>query len=177
MFLRAGAFVLLAFGLAACAAPQSEMAPAPIGSVEKDAKISCVPFARDHSNVKLYGDAWTWWDQAAGKYAEGHQPVLGSVMVLTGYAGPEHGHVAVVRQVISAREIRVDHANWLNDGAIYLDDPVMDVSPANDWSEIRVFNIQTAAWGGRTYAVQGFIGGAPSLEEPDPISRLLSANS
>src|ERR1051326_1992301 len=176
MFLRLGALVLLLFGLAACAAPQTEFATT-IGTVEKDARISCVPFARDHSQVKLYGDAWTWWDQAAGKYPEGHQPSLGAVMVLTGYAGPEHGHVAVVRQVISSRQTRVDHANWLNDGAIYLDDPVMDVSPANDWSQIRVFNIQTALWGSRTYAVQGFIGGQPVQRQDDPIGRPLSANS
>jgi hypothetical protein len=178
MALRLIALAMLAFGLAACAAPPSEQTSAPvIGSVEKDARISCVPFARDHSQVKLYGDAWTWWDQAAGKYAQGHEPSLGSVMVLTGYAGPEHGHVAVVRQVISPREIRVDHANWLNDGAIYFDDPVMDVSAANDWSEIRVFNIQTALWGNRTYAVQGFIGGRPQPAPDDQIARLLSENS
>jgi len=178
MVWRIGALVLLAFGLAACAAPQSELASLPPpGQMQKDARISCVPYAREHSQVKLYGDAWTWWDRAAGKYSESHAPSPGAVMVLTGYAGPEHGHVAVVRQVISAREIRVDHANWLNDGAIYLDDPVMDVSAANDWSQIRVFNIQTGAWGARNYAVQGFIGGQSPFSAPDPIGRLLSANS
>ena len=81
-------------------------------------------------------------------------------MVLTGYAGPERGHLAVVRQIVSPREIRVDHANWLNDGAIYLDDPVQDVSRWNDWSMVRVYNIKTGAWGGKVYPVQGFIGGA-----------------
>jgi hypothetical protein len=80
-------------------------------------------------------------------------------MVLTGYAGPERGHVAVVRNIISTREIRVDHANWLDDGAIYLNDPVEDVSAENDWSEVRVYNIKTGGWGGKVYLVQGFIGG------------------
>ena len=68
-------------------------------------------------------------------------------MVLIGYAGPERGHVAVVRPLISAREIHVDHANWLDDGAIYLDDPVEDVSADNDWSQVRVWNIKTGGWG------------------------------
>jgi hypothetical protein len=33
----------------------------------------------------------------------------------------------------------------------------MDVSQSNDWSAVRVFNIQTGAWGGNVYPVQGFI--------------------
>jgi surface antigen len=117
----------------------------------------CAPFARDHSSVKLYGDAWTWWDQAAGKFQRGARPESGAVMVLTGYAGPERGHLAVVQKIISLREIRVDHANWLDDGSIFLDDPVADVSAGNDWSEVRVWNIRTGAWGGNIYPVQGFI--------------------
>jgi hypothetical protein len=63
----------------------------------------------------------------------------------------------VVQQIISPREIRVDHANWLDDGSIYLNDPVADVSEDNDWSEVRVWNIRTGAWGGNIYPVQGFI--------------------
>src|SRR6185437_3160120 len=82
--------------------------------------VQCAPYAREHSQVKLYGDAWTWWDQAAGKFQRGATPEQGAVMVLTGYAGPEHGHLAVVQKIISPREIRVDHANWLNDGSVYL---------------------------------------------------------
>ena len=84
--------------------------------------LQCVPYAREHSAVKLYGDAWTWWDKAAGKFSRQFTPQTGAVLVLMGYAGPERGHVAVVRSTISAREIHVDHANWLGDGAIYLVD-------------------------------------------------------
>ena len=123
-----------------------------------DTPLQCVPFARDHSQVALYGDAYTWWDQAAGRFARGDSPKTGAVMVLNNYAGPNRAHVAVVREIVDAREIRIDHANWLDDGAIYLDDPVRDVSPDNDWSEVRVFNLKTRAWGGKTYSVQGFIG-------------------
>jgi surface antigen len=119
--------------------------------------VQCAPFARDHSQVKIYGDAWTWWDQAAGRYPRAATPEQGAVMVLLGYAGPERGHVAVVEKIISPREIRVDHANWLDDGSVFLNDPVVDVSADNDWSEIRVWNIKTGAWGGNIYPVQGFI--------------------
>ena len=120
--------------------------------------LQCVPFARDHSGIKIYGDAYTWWDKAAGKYPRAGLPESGAVMVLNNYAGPTHGHVAVVRQLVGPREIRVDHANWLNDGAIYLNDPVQDVSSDNDWSVVRVFNLRAGAWGSRLYPVQGFIG-------------------
>ena len=119
--------------------------------------LQCVPFARDHSGIKIFGDAYTWWDQAAGKFARGATPQAGAVMVLTGYAGPTRGHVAVVQKIVSPREIRVDHANWLDDGSVFINDPVVDVSPDNDWTAVRVWNIKTGAWGGNTYPVQGFI--------------------
>ena len=120
--------------------------------------LNCVPFARENSSVKIFGDAVTWWDQASGRYARLEEPALGSVMVLHNYAGPKHGHLAVVRTLVNSREIRVDHANWLTDGAVYINDPVVDVSQANDWSQVRVWNIPNNAWGSRVYAVQGFIG-------------------
>ena len=103
-----------------------------VQSVPGQKPLQCVPYAREHSQVKIYGDAWTWWDQAAGKYERGLKPASGHVMVLHNYAGPNHGHVAVVRRIVSSREIRIDHANWLNDGSIYVNNPVVDVSPAND---------------------------------------------
>jgi hypothetical protein len=137
---------------------------------EGQSPLECAPFARDHSQVKIYGDAWTWWDQAAGRYARGSAPEEGAVMVLLGYAGPERGHVAVVEKIVSPREIRVDHANWLDDGSVYLNDPVVDVSPNNDWSEIRVWNIKAGAWGGNIYPVQGFI--LPNREDKERIARL-----
>jgi hypothetical protein len=66
--------------------------------------------------------------------------------------------VAVVTAVDSLREIRIDHANWLDDGLIYRDDPVIDVSPDNDWSQVRVWNTRASVLGTRTYVVRGFIG-------------------
>jgi surface antigen len=153
--------VIMAPSLAGCASTFSDN-PLPSESgrnlVEGSREpVQCAPYARDHSQVKIYGDAWTWWDQAAGHYARASAPEAGAVMVLLGYAGPERGHVAVVERIVSPREIRVDHANWLDDGSVFINDPVVDVSADNDWSEIRVWNIKTGAWGGNVYPVQGFI--------------------
>ena len=108
---------------------------------------------------EIYGDAWTWWDKAAGKFPREAAPESGAVLVLTGLcrtrARPCRGGA---RACVQSREIRVDHANWLGDGAIYLDDPVADVSENNDWSQVRVWNIRTGGWGIKIYPVQGFIG-------------------
>ena len=168
---KLAAVALLALALEGCAGTRDVMdygeAPAPLPREQAQAQVQedthkplqCVPYARDHSDVKIHGDAYTWWNQAAGKYPRGSEPAPGSVMVLYNYAGPNRGHVAVVRDQVSPREIRVDHANWLDDGAIYINDPVEDVSSENDWSLVRVFNLKTGAWGGRVYPVQGFIGG------------------
>ena len=125
-----------------------------------------MPYAREHSAIKIYGDAYTWWDKAEGKYPRGAAPEAGAVMVLHDYAGPDHGHVAVVRQVVSAREIRVDHANWLDDGSIYVNDPVEDVSADNDWSLVRVFNHQDRRLGRQALSGQGFIGGKRRASRP-----------
>lgn len=125
--------------------------------------MECAVYARLHSTVKITGDAYTWWAKAAPLYERGYSPRLGAVLVLHDYAGPKRAHLAVVRAMVSSREIRVDHANWLNDGAIFINNPVRDVSPDNDWSQVRVWNIRSGAWGTRIYSVQGFIG-------PDPVS-------
>jgi CHAP domain len=162
-----GSFVRLAAAAAFCAllagcagAPSYTYSDAERGSdvTVPGSPLQCVPYARAHSGVALYGDAYTWWDQAAGRFARSASPKVGAVMVLNGYAGADRAHVAVVRDIQDARDIRVDHANWLNDGAVYLDDPVRDVSPDNDWSQVRVYNLKADAWGVRIYSVQGFIG-------------------
>jgi len=168
---------LFALGLEGCATsvmtyddPPMPPAPGP-AIVDKDshAPLQCVPYAREQSGIDIHGDAYTWWDKAAGNYPRGSLPEPGTVMVLHNYAGPAHGHLAVVRQVVGPREIRVDHANWLNDGSIYVNDPVQDVSSANDWSVVRVFNLKAGAWGSRLYPVQGFIGawGRQQQDRPD----------
>jgi surface antigen len=161
--------VLMALALSGCASDDvmqySQMPHKPGQSVvqaENQKPVQCAPYAREHSKIKIFGDAYTWWDKASGRYPRGAAPKAGSILVLHDYAGPTNGHVAVVRGLISAREIRVDHANWLNDGSIYVNDPVMDVSADNDWSAVRVYNLKTGGWGSKVYPVQGFIGSGSS---------------
>lgn len=136
------------------APPESPDQP---GYVQPGQPLSCVPYARQASGIGIFGDAYTWWDQANGRYAREAIPRSGALLVLIGYAGPKRAHLAYVTRIVSAREIRVDHANWLNDGNIYLNSPVIDISAANDWTEVRVWNNRDGHLGLKTYSVQGFI--------------------
>ena len=160
-FVRLAAATAFCALLAGCADAPSSIPPSSYDDADvttPNAPLQCAPYAREHSQVALYGDAYTWWDQAAGRFARDASPKPGAVMVLTNYAGPSRAHVAVVREIVDGREIRIDHANWLGDGAITVNDPVRDVSSDNDWSQVRVYNAKTEAWGSRIYTVQGFIG-------------------
>jgi surface antigen len=149
--------------LAPAEAVADEAAPLEAPAVHRlSARLQCVPYAREESGVELRGNASTWWAQARGMYVRTKTPDSGNVMVMRGYRNPGRGHVAVVRQVLSDRSIIVDHANWLNSGEVTLNVPIVDVSPRNDWSQVRVWHIPTQSWGVRVYNVQGFI-------EPKPV--------
>lgn len=172
---KLAAAALLALSLEGCAGNVMDynQTPMPLEhsqttvEIDDHQPLQCVPYAREHSGIQIYGDAYTWWDRAAGKYPRGSLPEPGAVMVLSNYAGANRGHVAVVRRLVGPREIRIDHANWLDDGSIYVNDPVEDVSSDNDWSLVRVFNLKTGGWGGKLYPVQGFIGSEGGKEDPD----------
>ena len=176
-FRHLAVLALVCLGLCGCVGGNADLddddsgpAPSSLSQPQRSADgglLQCVPYARDHSAVTIYGDAYTWWDKAAGRFARSSLPSEGAVMVLFNYAGPNRGHVAVVREILDARTIKVDHANWLDDGAIYTDNPVRDESPDNDWSVVRVFNLKTGAWGRRLYPVQGFIGPGPDSGDSD----------
>ena len=120
----------------------------------KGIKVWCVPFARDASGVEIKGNAGTWWRQAKDKYARGHDPVIGSVMAFSSSRKLPMGHVAVVSQVMSDREILVDHANW-SPSKVSLGMKVVDVSTKGDWSAVRVASNGSSL--GRVYPVDGFI--------------------
>jgi hypothetical protein len=175
-FLQLALAAALGFALSGCASEPDTVTPsdnfaspdndsgARVGAIRRPpSPLQCVPFARQVSGISIFGDANTWWNKAAGRFERGNAPKEGAVMVLAGYAGPNHAHLAVVRELLSAREIKVDHANWFNDGQIYIGDPVRDISPDNNWSLVRIWNIRTNAWGTRDYPVQGFIGPGPDI--------------
>ena len=141
--------ILLALMVAGCGGSRH-------GPGSTASSLECVPYARQMSGVQLYGDAADWWDSAGGHYAKGSDPVPGGVLVLQRTGRLPHGHVAVVRSQRSAREITVDQANWVHH-RITTGEPVIDVSPGNDWSAVRVWWDPIGAMGATTYPANGFI--------------------
>ncbi len=121
----------------------------------------CVTFARFFSGIQLFGDAWTWWQGAAGKYARGFTPDAGSVLVFRPSGPMSRGHVAVVSQVLTDRIIQVTHANWSpiggTRGQVEKDVTVVDVSPGGDWSQVKVWYDPSGDLGARVYPTYGFI--------------------
>jgi surface antigen len=90
-----------------------------------------------------------------GRYRRANTPSVGSVIVM---GGTSAGHVAVVTRVVGPRQIVIDHANWLGRGEIITGALVEDASANNDWSQVRVWNVQTSSMGLRPYPVFGFVG-------------------
>lgn len=128
---------------------------------ELPAYLQCVPYARERSGVKIFGDARTWWDQAAGRYKRGSRPRPGAVMAFRPSGGMTLGHVAAVAKVIDSRTVLLDHANWSpidgRRGQIERGVKAIDASPANDWSEVRVWYAPLQDIGTTAWPVEGFI--------------------
>ncbi|URW76635.1 CHAP domain-containing protein [Sphingomonas donggukensis] len=146
----------------------------------------CVPFAREASGVRIFGDAWTWWDQADGRYPRGHVPKVGAVVAFERSAKLRLGHVAVVSRIVEKRVLMLTHANWSRQngerGHVEQDVTLFDVSPGNDWSEVKVWYRDSDGLGGSTYPVHGFIYGPRagvtrelSAESPDYVASLIDA--
>ena len=113
------------------------LAPGAAEIIAASQPLQCVPFARDLSGLPIRGDAWTWWSAAENRFRRGQTPQVGSVLVLK-------------------RTDRL-HANWLNRGMIHKNVPLVDVSPANDWSEVRFWYVPANYLGGHRYPAHGFI--------------------
>lgn len=131
------------------------------------AGLSCVPYARSVTGISVAGNAWQWWDHAAGIYSRGSVPEPGSVLAFRANGRMRLGHVAVVTRVVNDREILIEHANWGGRG-VTSNVPVVDVSEGNDWTAVRV------AFGGNdgfgsVYPTYGFI-----YDRPDT-GRMLTA--
>ena len=133
----------------------------PINGIGGLPYLQCVPYARQVSGIKIFGDAHTWWDQAAGRYARGTRPRVGAVMSFRPYGSMRLGHVAAVSRVLDSRTVLLRHANWsLIDGRrgqIEDDVRAIDVSDANDWSEVRVWFAPIQALGTTRWPLNGFI--------------------
>lgn len=153
------ALVMTAFALSACASGRGP------GGGQAISGISCAPFARELSGIALYGDAYTWWQQADGSYVRSNRPVLGAALVFMREPRLPTGHVSVVSRMLGTRQIQVTQANWAP-GEVDVDQLVVDVSARNDWSEVKVWWPPIGALGSHGYPTFGFIEpGAPSTRE------------
>lgn len=131
-------------------------------TVTPAAAIQCVQYAREISGINLKGDAWQWWNAATGVYDRGRTPKDGAVLVFTRQGSMRYGHVSVVTRVLSNRLVLVDHANWApartaGRGAVTTAVPVLDVSPKNDWTQVRVWFHPTNDFGTRVYRTDGYV--------------------
>ena len=126
-------------------------APAAAGSYGGN----CALYARNATGIQISGDAGQWWAQAESRYERGHEPAPGAVLVFRPSRFMHHGHVAVVSRIVNAREILVDQANWVP-GHVHTGVSVVDASPANDWSSVRVLELHSQKHG-RESPTFGFI--------------------
>jgi surface antigen len=181
-------FILAAFAvcLGGCSAQPEPVAASPPASESQltfldpaglpKGPLQCVPYARLVTGLPIRGDAWTWWAKADGAYLRGSRPQVGSVLVFKRTQRLQRGHVSVVVRIVNAREILVTHANWSSTpssrGKVTSDVRVTDVSSANDWSEVKVWNEYTGSFG-RTYPTYGFIY-RPAATQPAAVSALPS---
>ncbi|MBX7249382.1 MAG: CHAP domain-containing protein [Caulobacteraceae bacterium] len=118
----------------------------------------CVTFARMFSGIQIFGDAWTWWEQATGKYAKGNVPETGAVLVFKPNGRMTRGHVAVISEVLTDRVVQITHANWGGSrGRVEENVTLVDVSPKGDWSLVRVWHAPSGTLGVTTYPTYGFI--------------------
>lgn len=137
------------------------LALSPAGAAHANTYWQCATFARMFSGIQIFGDAWTWWNQAVGKYGTGDTPQAGSVLVFKRSGIMHDGHVAVVSRVLTDRVIQVTHANWSiidgGRGKVEKDVTVVDVSAKGDWSQVKVWYDPIRDLGNRAYPTYGFI--------------------
>jgi hypothetical protein len=122
--------------------------------------------------VEIFGNAKTWWAQAAGRYDRGSEPKVGAVMAFKPTRSMPLGHVGMVSKIVSDREVLIDHANWSTIGGrrghIERGARVIDVSAAGDWSSVRVWYAPIGDLGRSTYPLHGFIYNKPAAELKKP---------
>lgn len=153
------------------------------GSRAAEAYLECVPFARQMSGIRIYGDAHTWWAQADGRYARGSTPRLGAVMAFRPHRNSKLGHVAAVSRIVDSRTVLISHANWSpidgRRGQIERNVTAIDVSPKNDWSEVRVWYDPAQNLGVTHWPLYGFIyndrpGESDRGTSDDPIAAIIA---
>lgn len=160
------------FALGGCAGESSETRSPVVTLSGASARIDDVAYVKSVTGIAIPGEAWTWWDGSNGRYARGHRPMQTAVLVFRQQQNLPAGHLAIVTKVLSSREVRISHADWASTwatrGRITGNVPVLDVSRANDWTQVRL-------WYGdhgtvdNVYDTYGFVyGGAEPPDQPPP---------
>ena len=107
-------------------------------------------------------------------------PRVGAVMNFRPHANSQLGHVAAVTRIVDSRTVLVSHANWSpidgRRGQIERDVRVIDTSPENDWSTVRVWYAPTAAMGSTDWPLYGFIYNEKPGAVAIPASRIAPAS-
>ncbi|PHI96889.1 hypothetical protein BG621_04060 [Parasaccharibacter apium] len=139
--------------------------------------IQCVAYVRQSTNFNIRGNARDWWGRAEGLYARGQLPEEGAVLSFRPTRRMPLGHVAVVRKQIDSRTILIDQSHW-NSNGISRNVRVVDVSPANDWSAVRVALASNDGRLGSIYPTHGFIYARAEGTRPvrAPIRNVLAKN-
>ncbi|MBS1103709.1 CHAP domain-containing protein [Gluconobacter sp. Dm-62] len=138
--------------------------------------IQCVAYAKTASEVVLHGNARDWWYNAAGVYARGSAPQSGSVLNFRAIRRMPLGHVAVVRSVEDSRTIYIDQSHWASNGVAH-NVRVVDVSPNNDWSAVRVALNDRSGRLGSIYPTYGFIYPHSDNADSSPAPRVVMARA
>jgi hypothetical protein len=125
--------------------------------------VQCVDYIKNNypAYSSMTGNANTWWGQT-DKITQQHKPTVGSVLVFPGLSPlSTAGHVAYVAKIVSATEIRVNHANWNRDtgavdGSIWTNVRVQDAS-SGKWTSVKMEYGNKGGLGSKTYSTYGFI--------------------
>ena len=116
----------------------------------------CVRYVRSLTDFEIRGNAWAWWHGAEGLYERGQQPMEGAVLVFQrGRGGMRLGHVSTVTGQVDERTILVTHS--FGGPVLWRDVPIIDTSPNNDWSRVRVWSGPANVMGSTEFATYGFI--------------------
>ncbi len=108
-------------------------------------------------------------------------------MAVKPYGNSRLGHVAAVSKVIDNRTLLISHANWSEPGKIENNVRAVDVSPDNDWSEVRIWYGPSQSLGTGHWPLYGFIyKSTPGMldkanvrvarSDPDPIGAIIAAS-